>query len=80
MKFSHFLLSNSNKTSNNPDSELARPMNKGDGEGTLPTNVCSRRGSDSLFDTEHWQLQGDSQYSALIVYMDIVIISASKSR
>ena len=39
MKFNHFLLPNSNKTSNNPDSELARLVNKGDGEGTLPTNV-----------------------------------------
>ena len=43
MKFSHFLLSNSNKTINNPDCELARPVNKGDGEGTLPTNVSSRK-------------------------------------
>ena len=39
MKFNHFLLPNSNNTSNNPDSELARMVNKGDGEGTLPTNV-----------------------------------------
>ena len=43
MKCSHFLLSISNKNSNNPDSELARLVNKGDGEGALPTNAFSRK-------------------------------------
>ena len=51
MKFSHFLLSNSNKTSNNPESELAKLVNKGGGEGTLPIslgkeaiNICISNG------------------------------------
>ena len=44
MKFIYFLLSNSNKTSNNPESKLARLVNKGgDGKGILPTNVSSRK-------------------------------------
>ena len=65
MKFNHFLLPNSNKTSNNPDSELARLVT---GKGPYLPMSFQSQGSDSVFATEHWQPQGASQYSAVIFY------------